>query len=216
MQEVLLMRLSEIKKLPPTFARQHFSRRFAAAARYRFAADRLRSFGAGALIWYAFGDVESEIKKGPYGKPFLEHAGREFNLSHSGEFVVMACAPCPIGVDVEHCTEKNLVAAKRVYTERERAWMQEEPLARFEQLWTLKESVMKAVGKGFQLEPGSFDVLELIAGNAKEIDGVKLYGFTTRFENYTLSVAGCEPIKTLQIKEILAEDILMKEKNAKK
>ena len=119
-----------------------------------------------------------------------------------------------IGVDIEKCTENNLVAAKRVYTPAELEWMQAEPLPRFETLWTVKESVMKAVGKGFQLEPSSFEVLGMLNGEALAIDGVRLYCFTKRYRGYTISLCREKPIQSLIIKEISAEEILNREKNA--
>ena len=213
MAEVFLMRLSQIEKLPPAFAAAHFPQRFAESTRFRFAADRLRSFGAGALLWYVFGDVEDALQKGEYGKPCLVGSEMQFNLSHSGEFVVIACGTGNIGIDIETCTEKNLTAASRVYTPAELAWMQAEPLPRFETLWTVKESVMKALGKGFQLEPRSFDVMALLNGEALEIENVKLYCFTKRYRDYTISLCREKPLQSLSIKEITAEEILKKEKN---
>ena len=214
MARVYVIQLSEIKKLPPAFAAAHFPRRFYENARFRFEADRLRSTGAGALLWYRFGDVEKQLQSGAYGKPYIKDCAQQFNLSHSGKYVVLAVGEGCIGVDIEKCTEKNLVAAKRVYTPAELEWMQAEPLSRFETLWTVKESVMKAVGKGFQLEPSSFEVLGMLNGEALAIDGVKLYCFTKRYRGYTISLCREKPIQSLIIKEISEEEILNREKNA--
>ena len=213
MTEVYLMRLSQIEKLPPAFAAAHFPQRYRNSARFRFESDRLRSYGAGALLWYCFGDVETQLQKGEYGKPYLVDSAVQFNLSHSGTFVVIACGEGSVGIDIETCTEKNLTAAPRVYTPAELAWMQAEPLPRFETLWTVKESVMKALGKGFQLEPCSFDVMALLNGEALEIENVKLYCFTKRYRDYTVSLCREKPLQSLSIKEITAEEILKKEKN---
>ena len=212
MAQLYLMRLSQIKKLPPAFAAAHFPQRFGDSARFRFEADRLRSYGAGALLWYCFGDVEGQLQRGEYGKPYVVGSKVQFNLSHSGKFVVIACGEGTVGIDIETCTEKNLMAASRVYTPAELKWMQAEPLPRFETLWTVKESVMKAVGKGFQLEPRTFDVTGMLKGDALEIDGVKLYCFTKRYQDYTISLCMEKPIQSLSIKEISAEELLKKEK----
>ena len=212
MAEVLRIHIAQVKQLPETFAARHFPRRLAESARFRFEADRLRSLGAGALIWYCFGDAEPHIKEGVYGKPYLEHSDRQFNLSHSGDYVVLVQGEEPLGIDIEHCTEKNLAAASRVYTPQELEWMKEQPLSRFEHLWTLKESVMKALGKGFQLEPASFEVLDAIRGGSVEVENVKLYTFTKRIEGYTVSCSAGKPLNSLTIKEITAEKLLKKEK----
>ena len=206
----MAMKISEAAQLPAAFAQAHFPQRYEAAQRFRFEADRMRSMAAGTLLWYRFGDCESRLRKGEWGKPYLAQSDCHFNLSHSGEYAVLAVGDTALGVDIEKCTEKNLNVARRVFTAPEQAWMREDALPRFEALWTLKESVMKAVGKGMQLEPNTFEVLPLLEGEAIEIDGVKLYGFTNRYADYAVSLCAQKPIISLSIKEITAEDILKK------
>ena len=201
--------LEQVKKLPADFGSLHFPQRTQRAARFRFEADRLRCIGAGALLWYRFGDVEQRLQTRVNGKPYLAQAPA-FNLSHSGEYVVLAVGEGEVGTDIEKCEPAHLKLAKRVFTPREQAWMQAAPMERFARLWTLKESVMKATGKGLQLDPGSFEVLSLLSGKSMEIEDVKLYSFTKDYHGYALSVCASQPIKNLQISEISASDILKK------
>jgi 4'-phosphopantetheinyl transferase len=94
----------------------------------------------------------------PGGKPFLAAptSGLEFNLTHSGDLVLLAVASHPIGIDVErirpvpHC----LAVARRVLPAEDVAELEmgdrpESPVAlRFLDLWTRFEAKQKAIGQG--------------------------------------------------------------------
>ncbi len=83
-----------------------------------------------------------------------------FSLSHTRSLVVCAVSPAyRVGVDTEKI-ENSLDISElvpHVFSEYEREWLQcdEVPvrLRRFYQLWTLKESLLKAVGVGLKLPP---------------------------------------------------------------
>ena len=50
-----------------------------------------------------------EIGLGEYGKPYLAaHPGIEFNISHSGLYVVVAVSDVPVGIDVEEVQDRDL------------------------------------------------------------------------------------------------------------
>lgn len=93
-----------------------------------------------------------------HGKPVVEDAGPglDFSLSHAGELAVVAVSDRSVGLDVEDATagERPLDAA---LTERERAACPD--YAGFARLWTRKEAVLKAVGKGLAVHPGRIEVL---------------------------------------------------------
>lgn len=96
-----------------------------------------------------------------YGKPAV--TGLEFNLSHSGQIgVCVSSRDCTLGVDVEHLAARRDWAALSdlVFCLDERAELErclDRDLA-FYRLWTCKEAVMKADGRGFALDPQSFRV----------------------------------------------------------
>jgi 4'-phosphopantetheinyl transferase len=85
----------------------------------------------------------------------------QFNLGHSDGLVVMAVGLMPeLGVDVERITEDvPLEVARRYFSTREIAALDALPDAdkprRFQRLWTLKESYLKAVGTGISGGLGS-------------------------------------------------------------
>ena len=86
-----------------------------------------------------------------------------FNISHSGDWVVLATGPSPLGIDVERIKDIDLDIAKRFFSGREYDDLMlkpdEERFSYFFNLWTLKESYIKAVGKGLSLPLDSFSMV---------------------------------------------------------
>lgn len=65
------------------------------------------------------------LEKNENGKPTVQgHPAFYFNLSHAGDYVVLAHGDVPLGVDIEQIREKdNLRVARRCFTEREYAYV---------------------------------------------------------------------------------------------
>ncbi|MCR8644583.1 4'-phosphopantetheinyl transferase superfamily protein [Paenibacillus sp. N1-5-1-14] len=104
---------------------------------------------------------EIELAANAYGKPHLPaYPDFHFNISHSGEWVVGAFDSAPIGVDVEQIQPIDLAIADRFFTKQERDYIvnvaEQKQLERFYDFWTLKESYIKAVGKGLSIPLDSF------------------------------------------------------------
>lgn len=127
--------------------------------RYMQREDRARCLAAGLMLRRVFGPDKAErISVTPLGKPYLPD-GPHFSLSHSGKLVALLVDDCEAGVDVEQIAPYCPAVAQRVFSPREQMWlaMQENDEA-FYRLWTGKESVMKALGLGFQLPPERFEI----------------------------------------------------------
>lgn len=123
------------------------------ALSYRMAADRDRSLAAALLMRRVLGT--DDVRRTAYGQPFLPGA-RPFSLSHAGEWAVLAVADAPVGVDLEPMRPENFEGLARVAfheTEREMLAASQDPQACFFDLWTMKESYLKAIGLGFALTP---------------------------------------------------------------
>lgn len=118
-------------------------------------------------------DVEPQelvFELGEYGKPTLVGAKLYFNISHSGDHLLIAVSDLgELGVDVEKVRSgRNLHAlAGRCFSAREyREWVAlpaDQQLPAFYRLWVKKEAFVKAVGRGiaaglelceFAVEPG--------------------------------------------------------------
>lgn len=105
-----------------------------------------------------------------YGKPYALVRGRvapvSFNVSHSGDYGLIAIAPHGrVGVDIEtHDWAFDLPARLlSVFSARERGDFAETRddtgwRLRFYRYWTLKESLIKGVGLGFAMNTARFDL----------------------------------------------------------
>ena len=199
MIELHAVRTDTVRLVNPEELRRRMPERVRKAARYRQENDRLLCLGAGLLMIHALGiRDESMLSLGPYGKPFLSGEEKHFNLSHSGDWCLMAVS-CrgPVGVDIERVNEANLQVSSVVFTEAERRWMSSAPAERFHMLWTWKESVMKALGLGMELEPISFEVLPFSGGEGIRIQHRQLYAYSGRLEDYPFSVCSEDPVNEL-------------------
>ncbi|EPY14016.1 4'-phosphopantetheinyl transferase family protein [Paenibacillus alvei] len=99
--------------------------------------------------------------KNEYQKPLLlQPADYHFNITHSGEWVVCALSPDPVGIDVERIKRMNLDFDESIFSKKEYEALlecnEEERLEYFFKLWTLKESYVKAIGKGLHIPLNSF------------------------------------------------------------
>jgi 4'-phosphopantetheinyl transferase len=84
-----------------------------------------------------------------YGKPFYKE-GKKFNISHSGDYVVVGFSDQEIGTDIEKVTTFDIASALDYLHPREAEFIksassQEEV---FFKVWTRKEAYLKAIGKG--------------------------------------------------------------------
>lgn len=165
------------------------------ARRFHFERDRLLCVGAGLLLLQYVGiRGESELRIGEYGKPYAPgYPG--FNLSHSGEWCVLAVGADDVGVDIEKLDGSNLRVAPMVFTAAEQKWMEADPVQRFHVLWTMKESVMKAAGLGVNLEPGGFEVLPFLRGAPVSLLGRSWYAACGALADCRYSVCAPCPIK---------------------
>ena len=95
------------------------------------------------------------FRTGEHGKPTLVSHDWQFNLSHSGDWLVLAlCQQGPLGVDVEMGLRQRpvLPLAQRFYAPEEYQWLlalpPREQTSAFYRLWSRKEAVLKAQGAG--------------------------------------------------------------------
>lgn len=128
--------------------------------RYLRLEDQARCLTAGLMLRSVFGsEAVARMTLSQFGKPVLS-GGPCFNLSHSGDKVVLLEDEEDVGADVEQIAPYSRKVAKRVFTASEQKWLQRQAADEaFYRLWTGKEAVMKALGLGFHLPPESFGIL---------------------------------------------------------
>ena len=136
-------------------------------ARFHFEADRRRHLVARALVrsvlsrYGATAPQDWLFSADANGRPRIANPppglALDFNLSHAGELAVLAvAADRAVGVDVESMArETDTDRLERYFAPAERAALAALPAAgrrqRFFELWTLKESYLKARGEGLSL-----------------------------------------------------------------
>lgn len=134
----------------------------------RFDNDKLLCVGAWALLTHAsenegVTDI-SNIIYNENGKPcFYNNDSIHFNLSHSGKYVMCAISDKPVGCDVEKIESISLKVAEKFFSSKETADIlsckdinQQKDL--FFRYWTLKESYLKAIGKGLKIALNEFSI----------------------------------------------------------
>ena len=179
---------------------------------------RVRAFGdsrsalltlaAGLLLYAIFGEQakSAHFERGRRGKPHLADRA-PFNITHAGDFAVLALSTHTVGVDLERFRPIDwLRIAERFFHPTERAFLAKsrEPEKDFFRIWTLKESYLKAEGTGFSVSPASFAVLPSGEQSAQFFEETN-YRFTriSAFPDYCLSVCSLE--------EDVANRVILKE-----
>jgi len=135
---------------------------------FKYSADKQRSLIGHLIVrWFYAKELKIdpfrlEFDYNEHKKPFLKsYPKAHFNISHSGDFVLVAFSDCQVGVDIEKNKGNRLKVAKRFFTQEELDDLfaisaEKQQIDYFYQLWTLKESYMKAIGKGISMSLNSF------------------------------------------------------------
>lgn len=171
--------------------------------------DKLRCMAAGLLIYYIKEqyNVEGELKIDKFGKPYFSNSKIQFNLSHSGGYVIAAVSGERIGIDIQRIkqdkhriAEKNFLGSECAYiNEKEDEMLMQQ---RFCEIWTIKEAYLKNIGIGLRKPLNSFEIS--FKGNTPQIVGKKEYRFV-QFkidEQYVVAVCASAKDKEFYIKEV--------------
>ncbi|MFE9539297.1 4'-phosphopantetheinyl transferase family protein [Streptomyces sp. NPDC006691] len=95
----------------------------------------------------------------PHGRPAVPGSDLHFSLSHSGDQVLLAFGPTPVGVDVERLPDAAVadeLAATlhpRETAELGRLASPEDRVAGFGRCWCRKEAYLKGIGTGLGVSP---------------------------------------------------------------
>ncbi len=135
--------------------------------RFHFRADYIRSLYGDVIVRKVIEekmkinckDIQFDVNE--YGKPYvLGVPDFQFNISHSGDWVVCITSLNECGIDIEKKTEVHMDIAERFFAESEYMALlnkkDEEQRDYFFDLWTLKESYIKYKGKGLKIPLNSF------------------------------------------------------------
>lgn len=180
--------------------------------------DALRGLYADVLLrWLAcrqlkVSNASLQFTYNAFGKPSLINAPAfHFNVSHSGKWVVCAIDDHPLGIDIEQLRPIDFEVGRVCFSDTEYdALMRQDVdsrLSYFYDLWTLKESFVKAEGQGLTLPLKSFS-FEL---KAQPLIGFTTEGFTTEYchfkqyeldQDYKMAVCAAHDQFAQQVQQI--------------
>jgi phosphopantetheinyl transferase len=141
-----------VSKIAPCYAAKY--------ERMRHPGSKGQELGAGYLLAAYLGvTTDDELIFNENGKPFLrgrdlQTSALEFSLSHTGNYVVLAIAKDPVGIDIERVDRIKLSVLERVLPEVMYEKLaaddgpEREKRLSMGRAWTTVEAVMKADGRG--------------------------------------------------------------------
>jgi 4'-phosphopantetheinyl transferase len=143
-------------------------------------------------------DIEIVAEKGK--KPFIRYPGTQlqFNISHSGQWVVVALAYEELGIDIEQINSSfdySMLLEDHFTVAEQRFVIDAEiPATAFYFLWTRKEALVKAAGGGLQEKLKAVSVLD--GQDFAEVNKKKwkISSFTLSAD-YPVSLAYCGSLK---------------------
>lgn len=142
------------------------------------------------------GNEELAFETSEHGKPWARVGGVDalisFNVSHSGRHGLIAIAPGGrLGVDVEELAgRRNLnLLMDGVLSENEHREIAskggDDQVRSFFRLWTMKEALLKAHGKGLLIDATTFEIPPAVRGGAPrgQLELPQLAGVTLQVED---------------------------------
>jgi 4'-phosphopantetheinyl transferase len=160
-------------------------------------------------------DQEIRLIFNENGKPHIDNLiNVHFNISHSGQYIVCAVGQAELGIDVERIRQVNLRIAERFFSPSEIQDLmhltEEEKITYFITLWTIKESYLKAIGRGLTQHLNSFTIVKkndsyLLTGNEE----AALYGIETHHlpDDYLIAICAPIPFSPSEIRQISFKEI---------
>ena len=160
-----------------------------------------------------------QIKRTKMNRPYIETNEKiniDFNISHSNEWVVCAIALIgKIGIDIEEIVPIDINIAKEFLSNEEWKYLsiyQGEKVKLFYKFWTLKESLLKAVGIGINdlIREINFGVLDDKNNIFKKKINKDIWSFyhTIFKEKYALSLTVNQSIKSIRFND--CKNLLLK------
>lgn len=157
-----------------------------------------------------------KFNKNKYGKPKLANnsLNLQFNLSHSGEFALLAVGQkFPLGIDLEIFSGREyLNLGKYMFSEQEQTALRNMPNSMqaltFFKIWAQKEAFIKACGLGLSYPTQEFSVSHLSCSNTKVMnhqDNQEWY-ITTFMPTITSCGAICHTKNIIDIRYIILDN----------
>lgn len=141
------------------------------AGRYHFDADRNRSIISRSFLKVLLAKeiglhaTEVKIKKDSFEKPYLSsNPSLYFNISHSGDFILIIIGDKKVGIDIEkiNYTQDYSDIIPTIFSKYEIDELLgcSNKTLTFYKFWTRKEAILKAIGKGINEDLKSITVTD--------------------------------------------------------
>ncbi|APC96920.1 4'-phosphopantetheinyl transferase family protein [Francisella frigiditurris] len=127
-----------------------------------FNSNKIENFSRTKLcsLWFRYDSLSSKLSLSPKNlefdietsqRPTLKNANLDFNISHSGDWLVGAISSSRVGVDIEKINSNRDVKsiAKNFYSLEENSLLENDSnsyIENFYKLWTIKEASAKYFG----------------------------------------------------------------------
>ena len=180
--------------------------------------DQIRSLFGSLLIKKLQNELRivSDIEINYYGKPyFKDNNATFFNISHSKDYVICAIASQPVGIDIEYIKPIDFSICEFIFSEKEKSTFsslsKKDKLNYLLLIWTLKESYLKMMGIGLNLELHRLSVTIRNENISLFLNGFKeaAYFHSTKIENsYYLSICVNKSFQKVNIHEICNNDLI--------
>ncbi|WP_428229047.1 4'-phosphopantetheinyl transferase family protein [Flavobacterium sp.] len=137
----------------------------------------------------------NDLYNNEFGKSYLS-SDFDFNITHSGSYVFCAIGSSSLGIDIEEILPLDFTSVKESMNKTEWGIINnaKSPLHEYYKYWTIKESVIKADGRGFSI---SLDKIR-IENNQVRIEDKTWYIRKLFFEK---GYCGC--LATLEIPNLI-------------
>ncbi|WP_166240021.1 4'-phosphopantetheinyl transferase family protein [Paenibacillus turpanensis] len=175
-----------------------------------------------AILSLKIANDKLKFRANEYGKPMLVNDERfQFNISHSGEWVacVVGLGSGAAGVDIEAVKPLDLSIAESFCSPQEMACLQtltssKEQLSYLYDLWTLKESFIKADGRGLSLpiqliefQLSREEICCHFNGEVQNNRRFRRYPFSTNGTDFILSLCCTTSFLPREITRFAAEEV---------
>ena len=158
------------------------------ANRYHFSKDKNRFIICRSLLKVLLAEhlglqvekicIDIDANKKPY---LASHPSVYFNVTHAGDYALIAIAKTPVGIDIEYINKSfdftEILSSVFSDTEINHINNSNNKRNSFYQLWTRKEAVVKAIGKGIDenlikitVTDGSHSIFSSEIGNFKNMN----------------------------------------------
>ena len=152
-----------------------------------------------------------KIKTNEMNRPYIETKEKihiDFNISHSNQWIVCVISKsCKIGIDIEEMLPIDINIAKEFLAKDEWEYLHNyegKKINAFYRFWTLKESLVKAIGTGINESIKEINFKKLDNENnilKKEVNNDMWHFYQCTFkDNYALSLASDKEINNVIFK----------------